>query len=139
MSNHELLRTEGIPILEPEAPLEADDFARLAQEIDRHIEANGKLHAVMIDVESFPGSRDFAALIGHLRFVKNHHQKILKVAVVSDSSLRSFVAGIVSNFVQAAPSDGRVFAHGLRCGCTACRAREPGSVASSLSRLASPT
>ena len=71
MSNQELLRTEGILILEPEAPLEADDFARLAQEIDPYIEASGKLHGVMIDAESFPGWRDFAGLIGHLTFVKN--------------------------------------------------------------------
>lgn len=90
MINHKLLRMEGILILTPEAPLESADFERLAQEIDPYIEANGKLHGVMIDAESFPGWNDFAGLIAHLRFVRNHHHKVQKIAVVSDSSFLSF-------------------------------------------------
>ena len=101
MINHKLLRTEGILILTPEAPLESADFERLAQEIDPYIEANGKLHGVMIDAESFPGWKDFAGLIAHLRFVRNHHQKVQKIAVVSDSSFLSFAPKIASHFVQA--------------------------------------
>ncbi|MFI5460259.1 MAG: STAS/SEC14 domain-containing protein [Isosphaerales bacterium] len=92
---------EGILILTPEAPLESADFERLAQEIDPYIEANGKLHGVMIDAESFPGWKDFAGLIAHLRFVRNHHQKVQKIAVVSDSSFLSFAPKFASHFVQA--------------------------------------
>jgi hypothetical protein len=101
MIKHELLRTEGILILTPEAPLESADFERLAQEIDPYIEANGKLHGVMIDAESFPGWKDFAGLVAHLRFVRDHHQKIQKLAVVSDSSVLSFAPKLASHFVQA--------------------------------------
>jgi len=67
MINHQLLETEGILILRPEAPLESADFQRVAQEIDPYIEANGKLHGVMIDAESFPGWKDFAAMVAHLK------------------------------------------------------------------------
>ena len=101
MLKHEFRRTEGILVLRPEAPLEATDFQGLAQEIDPYIEANGALHGVMIDAESFPGWKDFAALVAHLRFIKNHHQKIRKVAVVSDSTFLSFAPKIASHFVQA--------------------------------------
>ncbi len=101
MIKHDLLRTEGILILTPEAPLESADFEGLAQEIDPYIEANGKLHGVMIDAESFPGWKDFAGLIAHLRFVRNHHQKVQRIAVVSDSSFLSFAPKIASHFVQA--------------------------------------
>ena len=92
MINHKLLRTDGILILRPEAPLEATDFESLAHEIDPYIEANGRLHGVMIDAESFPGWKNFAGMIAHLKFVKDHHQKIQKLAVVTDSNLLSFCA-----------------------------------------------
>jgi hypothetical protein len=101
MLNHNLMQTEGILILMPEAPLESTDFERLAQEIDPYIEANGKLHGIMLDAESFPGWKDFAGLVAHLKFVKNHHQKVQKIAVVSDSSLLTFAPKIASHFVQA--------------------------------------
>jgi hypothetical protein len=101
MIRHELLQAEGILILNPEAPLEATDFQRLAQEIDPYIEANGKLHGIMIDADSFPGWKDFAGLFAHLRFVKGHHKKVQKIAVVSDSSLLSFMPKIAAHFVQA--------------------------------------
>ncbi len=101
MINHELLKTEGILILAPEAPLESTDFEGLAREIDPYIEANGKLHGVMIDAKSFPGWKDFAAMVAHLKFVKNHHQKIQKLAIVSDSSVLTFAPKIASHFIQA--------------------------------------
>jgi len=101
MITHQLLREDGILILKPSSPLESTDFETLAQEIDPYIEENGKLHGLMIDAEAFPGWKDFASLVAHLRFVKNHHQKIQRIAVVSDSSFLSFAPKIASHFVQA--------------------------------------
>ena len=101
MINHELLKAEGILILAPEAPLESTDFEGLAREIDPFIETNGKLHGVMIDAKSFPGWKDFAAMVAHLKFVKNHHQKIQKLAIVTDSSVLTFAPKIASHFIQA--------------------------------------
>ena len=65
MVNHELLRDEGILIIRPEGSLEASDFQKIAQEIDPYIEANGKLHGVMIDAEAFPGWKG-SILVGSL-------------------------------------------------------------------------
>ena len=101
MIKHKLLQTEGILVVTPESPLESTDFERLAHEIDPYIEKNGKLHGIMIDAESFPGWKDFAGMIAHLKFIKNHHQKIQKLAVVSDSSVLSLAPAIASHFVQA--------------------------------------
>jgi hypothetical protein len=101
MVEYELLRTEGFLILRPQGRLEAADFENLAQEIDPYIEANGKLNGLMIAAESFPGWTGFAALIAHFKFVRDHHRKIQKVAVVSDSSFLSVAPKIASHFVQA--------------------------------------
>jgi hypothetical protein len=62
----------------------------------------------MIDAETFPGWKDFAALVAHLQFVKDHHRKIEKIAAVSDSGFLSIVPKIASHFVQA---DVRHFSH----------------------------
>ena len=111
MVSHELLRHEGILIIRPEDSLEASDFQNIAQEIDPYIEANGKLHGVMIDTESFPGWKDLAALVAHLKFVRDHHRKIEKIAAVSDSGFLSIAPKIASHFVQA---DVRHFPHSQR-------------------------
>ena len=101
MVEHELLQADGILVIRPEGSLEASDFQKIAQDVDPYIEANGKLHGVMIDAKSFPGWKDFAAFIAHLRFVKEHHRKIEKIAAVSDSSFLSIAPNIASHFVQA--------------------------------------
>jgi hypothetical protein len=106
--NYELLRNEGILVIRPQESLEASDFQNIAQEIDPYIEANGKLHGVLIDAESFPGWKDLAALVAHLRFAREHHRKIERLAVVSDSNLLTMAPQIAGHFVQA---DVRHFGH----------------------------
>jgi hypothetical protein len=101
MLHSELLRDEGILILTPEGPLEKADFQRLAEEIDPYIEDKGKLHGLMIHAESFPGWKDFGALVSHLKFVKNHHQKIDKVAAVTDSGFLAIIPRVARHFVHA--------------------------------------
>lgn len=111
MVHSELLADEGILVIRPSGSLEAADFQRIAAEVDPYIEANGKLHGLMIEAESFPGWKDFAALVAHLKFVREHHRKIEKIAAVSDSSFLSIAPKIASHFVQA---DVRHFASSQR-------------------------
>jgi len=111
MIDYELERAEGILILQPKGRLEAEDFKKLALEIDPYIEANGKLHGILLDAASFPGWKDFAALVAHLRFVRDHHRKIEKVAVVSDSTFLTYAPAVAAHFVQA---DVRHFAQSHR-------------------------
>jgi len=101
MLNHELLEDEGILIVTPDGPLESSDFARLAKKIDPFIEEKGKLNGLMIYTESFPGWNDFAALVSHLKFVKNHHQRIERVAAVTDSGFLSILPRVARHFVSA--------------------------------------
>lgn len=98
---HELLKDEGILIIRPQAALEAADFEALAKEVDPYIEAHGKLQGLVIEAESFPGWSDFAALLSHFRFVRDHHRFISRVAAVSDSPLLSVGPRIASHFISA--------------------------------------
>ena len=101
MLSHDLLRDEGILVLKPQGPLQAADFTALTQEIDPYIEQEGHLRGLMIEAESFPGWDSFAALLSHLRFVRDHHRAITKVAAVSDSLFLSIAPRVASHFVKA--------------------------------------
>ncbi len=101
MLKHDLFRDESILVLTPEAPLEAKDFEILRSEIDPYIEQAGNLRGLMIHTESFPGWDNLAAFLSHLKFIKNHHQRIEKVAEVTNSGFLAIMARISSHFVQA--------------------------------------
>jgi hypothetical protein len=109
MVSHELLQDSGVLILRPEGALDAADFQAIAAEVDPYIESHGKLNGMMIDAPSFPGWKDFAALVAHLKFVKDHHKNIKRIAAVSDSTFLSIAPKIASHFVQA---EVRHLAHG---------------------------
>jgi SpoIIAA-like len=98
---HQLLEDEGMLIVTPEAPLATEDFQELAREVDPYIEKNGKLNALVIEARSFPGWKDFGGLVSHLRFVHDHHRKIKRVAVISDSTVLSIAPHFVGHFVAA--------------------------------------
>ena len=101
MIKSELLKDQGVLIVSPVGRLEVSDFEHLAQEVDPYIEQNGRLRGLMVQTESFPGWADFAALLSHLKFVRDHQSKIEKVAAVSDSGFLRIIPSVASHFVKA--------------------------------------
>ncbi len=101
MLEHELWRELGILIVTPKGALEAQDFERLAREVDPYLTEAGKLRGLMIYAESFPGWTDFAALVSHIRFTKDHQHRIARIAAVTDSGFLSILPKIANHFVKA--------------------------------------
>jgi len=101
MIHHELMKNDAILIVTPKNKLESQDFDNLAKEVDPYLEDRGGLKGLMIYTESFPGWSDFAALISHLKFIKNHHQKIARIAAVTDGRIVSILPRIADHFVDA--------------------------------------
>ena len=101
MLSHELRHDAEILVLSPEGPLEAADFRGLSGLVDAYLDQNGKLRGVLIKAKSFPGWKDFAALLAHLKFVKDHIQRIEKVAVVADGAFANIMPKIANHFVHA--------------------------------------
>ncbi|KRE09292.1 hypothetical protein ASE63_21525 [Bosea sp. Root381] len=97
----DLLEDEGIVILAPNGPLDKADFERLSGIVDPYIKANGSLHGLMVDAASFPGWEDAGALISHLKFVMGHHDKVERIAVVSDSEFLKLAPHVAKHFVAA--------------------------------------
>ncbi len=97
----QLDQAAGVLTLEPRGELEAADFERLSAEIDPYLEQQGALNGVAVVAEHFPGWEDLFALGSHYRFVRDHHKKIRRIALVTDDRLASAVPPIAARFVQA--------------------------------------
>ncbi len=87
MLKHTLIAAEGILILEPSSPLETADFEAVARDIDPYLVDNGSLTGVLIVAKAFPGWLNLEAAIAHLRLIESYHQRIKKLAIVSDNGL----------------------------------------------------
>jgi len=101
MIEHDLLKGERLLLIKPDGPLAKEDFEQLAQTIDPMLEDMDRLNGLMIDAPEFPGWKDFAGLISHIKFVKNHHQQIKRVAVVSDNTFVKRLPTVARHFVNA--------------------------------------
>jgi hypothetical protein len=97
---HTLLRDEGILLVSPKEPLEANDFEELAGEVDSYIDEKGALQGLMVMAKRFPGWRNFAGLKSHFRFVRDHRTKVKKIAAVTDSMLLSLFPRLVAPFIR---------------------------------------
>ena len=96
----ELLHDKGILLITPEGPLAAGDFQKVAALVDPYIAEKGALKGLTIRAPSFPGWDSFAGLLEHMKFVRDHHRHIERVAAVTDSA-----------FLKIAPSIARHFAN----------------------------
>jgi len=101
MLNYDLRFDEGILVLKPEGPLEAADFTRIARQVDAYLGRKGMLRGVLVEAREFPGWQDFGALIAHLKFIKQHHRKIEKIAIVTDGGIATVMPRIAKHFVHA--------------------------------------
>lgn len=101
MLEFELDRANGILILKPIGPLESADFEKLVRVVDPYLEEKGKLNGLMIYTKSFPGWDNFASFLSHIKFVKNHHRKVTKIAAVTESGFLSIMPQVANHFVKA--------------------------------------
>jgi hypothetical protein len=98
---HTLDTANAILHIQPQSSLEKEDFEKLAAEVDPFIAKKGDLAGLIVEAPAFPGWSSFGALAAHLRFVKDHHKHIKKIAVVTDSALGNLAENLVSHFVSA--------------------------------------
>jgi len=101
MIYYELDENSGVLTVRPEGKLETQDFQTLSEVVDPFIEKRGGLNGIIIVTKKFPGWEDFNGMIEHTRFVRNHHRKIAKVAIVTDSKIADVAESLGKHFVKA--------------------------------------
>ena len=101
MIEYTLDKENSILLVQPKTSLQKDDFEQLAQAVDPFIEENGSLAGLIIESPGFPGWENLGAMVQHFHFVQDHHRKVGKVAVVTDSTLGDVAEHLASHFVSA--------------------------------------
>lgn len=101
MINAKLMRDDGILVISPEGKLNEADFEQLNLLVNPYLEAHGTLNGLLIDVETFPGWKDFASMLSHLRFIQEYENRIKRVAAVTDNGFIAILPNIADFFVSA--------------------------------------
>jgi hypothetical protein len=101
MIEHTLDTANAILYVQPKSSLKKNDFIQLAKTVDPYIEKTGDLAGLIIQTPTFPGWKNFGAMVTHFRFVRDHHKHIKKVGLVTDSPLGDVAEHLASHFVAA--------------------------------------
>jgi len=101
MIEHTLDTEHSILLMRPQSAFQQADFEQLATVIDPYIEATGGLAGLIIESAAFPGWDSLGAMVKHVRFIRDHHKHIKKIAIVTDSALGDVAEHLASHFVAA--------------------------------------
>jgi hypothetical protein len=101
MIEHTLDKTHSILYVRPKSKLEQGDFVQLAKTVDPYIEERGDLAGLIIEATAFPGWENLGAMASHFRFVRDHHKRIKRIGIVTDSAMGNVAEQLASHFVAA--------------------------------------
>lgn len=101
MIEHTLDTAHSILYLRLTSALQQRDFEELAKTVDPYIRETGGLSGIVIEAPKFPGWDSLGAMVAHFRFVRDHHKKIKKLGIVTDSALGDIAEHLASHFVSA--------------------------------------
>jgi hypothetical protein len=101
MIDYTLDAEHSILYVRPQSALSKEDFDKLAKAVDPYIEATGGLAGLIIETKSFPGWNSLGAMAAHFHFVRDHHKRIKKIGVVTDSAMGNVAEHLASHFVSA--------------------------------------
>ncbi|MFD8544504.1 STAS/SEC14 domain-containing protein [Streptomyces sp. NPDC059649] len=99
--SHRLLTESQVLVVEVESPLRTADFDALALTADDWLNTHDELAGVVFHAREFPGWENIGSMIRHVRFVRDHHRKVRKIALAADSKVASLVPQLAKHFVQA--------------------------------------
>jgi hypothetical protein len=92
---------DNVFIVTPEGSISADQIDDLATRVNTYINETDRVPNLVLHTKSVPHWSNFNALKTHLRFIKNHHRVVAKVAIVSDVKLLWLAKSLVDHFVGA--------------------------------------
>ncbi|MEU7429931.1 STAS/SEC14 domain-containing protein [Streptomyces sioyaensis] len=99
--SHRLVPETQVLVAEIQQPLRTQDFDALALTVDSWLEVHEELTGVVFHAREFPGWENAGSLLRHVRFVRDHHRKVRRVALAADSKLAGLVPHLANHFVRA--------------------------------------
>lgn len=99
--SHRVIPQAGVIVVDAHAPLEAHDFDSLAVTVDTWVEGHGVLEGLVIRVREFPGWENFGDLLRQVRFVRDQHLTVKRVALAIDEKLKVILPLVTQHFASA--------------------------------------
>lgn len=101
MLDYSIMKPEGILVLKPNAALSKQDFDGISAVVDSYLLDHARLHGVLIHTKGFPGWENFGGFTAHLHFVREHHKKVDRVAIATDSQFAAIAESLGKHFTSA--------------------------------------
>jgi hypothetical protein len=98
MIKTEIISANALKIMVP-VKLQADDFDQIAPQIDSLISQHGKIR-LLIDASGFNGWENIAAFENHAGCIKNHQQKVERIAIIAAHDWQHWLIGAVRMFLH---------------------------------------
>ena len=98
MIETEVIAPNVLKIVAP-ARLRADDFRQLAPMVEAMIGEHGKIR-LLIDGSRLDGWENVSALETHAAFVKDHQQKVERIAVIAPHEWQHWLVGVAKVFLH---------------------------------------
>ena len=95
----------------PEGPITREDVATLTRAADEYLAGHPKIAGVMVETRTFPGFASVGAFADYARFIADHHARVRRVALVTDSALAP-IAEFMANHVVGVQMRHYAFAEG---------------------------
>ena len=99
--SHRLLPETGVLLIEPAGALRREDFEAITRTVDPWMRAHGGLRGVVVHARAFPGWENLGSLLRHVRFVREHHRRIARVALVADGWLAELAPVLARQLLHA--------------------------------------
>ena len=99
--SHRLLPESGVIVVEVKQALARARF-RFAGIHSRRLDRSAwRSTRLVIHAREFPGWENLASFFRHMRFIRDHHRKIKRIALAADTKLASLAPSIAEHFIQA--------------------------------------
>jgi hypothetical protein len=101
MLDYSIMKPEGILVLKPHGPLSKEDFGGVSAAVDSYLSDHTKIQGVLVQTKAFPGWENFGGFTAHMHFVRGHHKKVERVAIVTDSKVAGVAESLGKHFTSA--------------------------------------
>ena len=95
----------------PESPITRDDVATLTRTADNYLAGHEKIAGVMVETRTFPGFASVGAFADYAHFIADHHPRVRRIALVTDSALAP-IAEFMAKYVVGVEMRHYPFAQG---------------------------
>ncbi|WP_460105315.1 SpoIIAA family protein [Streptomyces sp. YKOK-J1] len=99
--SHQLRSEARVVVIEVDQPLRVQDFDALARTVDDWLDTHEALDGVVVHARAFPGWENVKSLLRHVRFVRDHHRRVRRIALAADSRFAELAPHLANHFVRA--------------------------------------